>query len=124
MQLIEFCRLILSDIKDSPHLKVIITSRYGYINLERLRSEKSLIIQLNEFTLNQQKNWLDIFRRFHPETPLTKNKLEQIHNSDTAIYLKELIGQPILLHMIASLEAKIDLTTSKFEILIISILNL
>ncbi len=112
----EFCRLLIHQIDSRPNLKVLITSRYGYVKLEQLRSENSLLVQLNEFELHQQKTWLNVYRVFHGETPLTVSKLEEIHNSPASHYLKELISQPILLHMVATLKENIDLSANRARI--------
>jgi uncharacterized protein YjbI with pentapeptide repeats len=109
----EFCRLITNEIRDKTDLRVIITSRYGYINLEQLRNGSSLVLQLNEFTLQQQIEWLKSYSLFHPEASLTVKKLQEIHSSEYATYLKELISQPILLHMVAVLKEGIDLKANR-----------
>ena len=42
----EFCRLLLIDIGNASSQKIIVTSRYGYVNVERLKSEYVILIQL------------------------------------------------------------------------------
>jgi uncharacterized protein YjbI with pentapeptide repeats len=86
-------------------LRIVLTSRYGYVNLEKMANHKSiLLLQLAEITLTQQKQWLHCYRSFHSESQLTEEKLILYHTDEKYTSLKELISQPILLHLVAALE--------------------
>lgn len=112
----EFCRVLIREIEEHDFPKVIITSRYGYVNTERLKSENALIVQLQEFDIDKQKKWLSVYTKFHPETLLSIKKLSDINKDKRYSYLKELITQPILLHLVASLEEEIQIDTNRAKI--------
>ena len=61
----------LWEIKTYPELKVIITSRYGYLDLNKLKERNVLICQLEELNTKQQKKWLSNYKAYHPECVLT-----------------------------------------------------
>jgi len=87
-----------------PGLRIVLTSRYGYVNLQKLFDRNILILQLAELTPEQQLGWLEQYSAFHPETHLDVAKLEIYNHEDQFEALSELITQPILLHMVATLE--------------------
>lgn len=112
----EFCRLIIRETETLENQKIIITSRYGYVNTERLKTEDVLILQLREFDLQRQKKWLSIYKNFHPETVLSEHHLDDINSEREYLYLKELISQPILLHLLATLERELEMKTNRAKI--------
>lgn len=79
--------------------KIIITSRYGYIAVEKLKKREALILQLMEFDPDMQNRWLGNYKRFHPETALTEKLLRDYNSGSGFEHIKELIDQPILLYM-------------------------
>jgi len=85
------------------NLKIVLTTRYNYLNLRDLNPNKYLIIKLAELTLNQQLEWLKKYKAIYPTCSLTANVINTIHTSKDPKYksIKELINQPILLQMIA-----------------------
>ena len=107
-------RELIREVEQHGNLRMIVTSRYGYVHLGDIPKENALVLQLGELDLEQQKNWLRIYREFHPKSKLTPNRLEKINGEES--YLKELITQPILLHMIASLQEEIDFKASRATI--------
>lgn len=106
----KICKEIAIETQKSKKLKVIITSRYAYVDIDRLKYENVICFQLRLFDVNRQMKWLENYQRFHPETQLTVEKIKA-HNSikgnNRRLYLAELLQQPLLLHIVASLE-KID----------------
>lgn len=109
----DICQAIVEEAEQSyPNLKILLTSRYGYVNLERLKDRQIQILQLEEFDLAQQKLWLGKYRNFHDEGHLNDELLERynIQNDPKFAAIRELITQPILLQMVASL--KEDLSTN------------
>jgi hypothetical protein len=97
-------------------LKIILTSRYGYVDDERLYREKVLIIQLAEFSLADQHLWLNNYLSFHPDTWLTPEKLNEFDRTEKYNYIRELIKQPILLHMMAAVHQEVDGTENRARI--------
>lgn len=98
------------------NLRIMLTSRYGYIDDNSFYKEKGLIIQLAEFTLSDQYRWLDKYRHFHPDTWLSTQKLNEFNESTAYAYIKELIKQPILLHMVATIHHKVEETANRAKI--------
>lgn len=88
-------------------LRVLLNSRSGYIDLEGLKEKNILIIRLENLSKVQQLFWLEKYKakQFHPESPLTPEKLEALHHHRS---FQELLGQPILLHMIANIGKKVS----------------
>ncbi len=107
-----FCLSLIRDVERISELQVIITSRKHYVNIDRLLSEKILIAQLEPLSFIQQKKWLKNYKYFHPETWLTVNDIKE--KGDT--YLGEMMEQPILLHIIASLNANVSSDTTRAEL--------
>ncbi len=113
-----FCKELIRESEKFNHLQVVITSRYGYVELEKLKKESILIFQLESFDQNKQQEWIEKFYRFHPDTWLTPKQLD-FYNSKKGYaqkrYIKEFLEQPLLLHILASLTSnindKIDRTT-------------
>jgi len=86
-----------------PNLHIVLTSRYGYVNLEKILKNNILILQLAEFTPEQQSDWLKRYLIFYPESGFDLNKLKKYQTEEKFKSLRELITQPILLHLVASL---------------------
>ncbi len=109
----EFCRVIARETESSPLLKIIITSRFGYIDLERLKNSDAIIIQLQEFDVEQQVIWLGKFKAFHPETNLSIEKIKAYNEEEKFRPIRELITQPILLHLIATLNQEVTVNMNR-----------
>lgn len=111
----DFLETLMSCLKDYPKLKLIITSRTLYVNLEKLEKrlkDDILTIHLKAFDLEKQKLWLEKYKEFYPYATLTNEILDELHRNETK-HILELISQPILLHMIAKLNlSKDDLTNN------------
>ena len=105
-----FCVKLIDLAAHNEHLQIIVTSRFGYIDLKRLKKEEALLLQLQTFNLEQQLQWLDNYQRFYPNCKLTPQKLQSIHQGEDEKYerLQELTNQPILLQMLASSDYEID----------------
>ena len=107
-----FCQTLTRDVERMPSLQVIITSRKHYVNLDRILSYNILICQLEPLTFDLQKKWLKKYRQFHPETWLTTRELER----KSKTFLGEMMEQPILLHIIATLINVIDSKITRAEL--------
>lgn len=99
----DICKSLEEGAEKHTGLHIIMSSRYGYVDVEALKKRNILILRLEEFSKTQQLQWLEVYRveRFHPESSLTPEKLEKYHKHTS---IRELLGQAILLHMIAALE--------------------
>ena len=93
---------ICKELARGAEQKIIITSRYGYIDVEKLKKREVLILQLEEFDPDMQCLWLSNYKQFHPEAALTEERLWQYNTGDGFEHIKELINQPLLLYMFAT----------------------
>ena len=115
----DFCARLINETEKHLKLRVILTSRYGYIKLDHLPKSchHALILQLENFDLTQQKQWLTKYRQFNQTTPLTEAILEEFNDEDdTYDAIRELLGQPILLKIVATLEQPLDKKDTKTKI--------
>ena len=109
----EIFKNIRNCVIQKEQIQIILTSRFGYLNLEKLPAANFLVLQLEEFDLTIQKEWLRKYLQFH-ESWLNEEKLEQINGSDS--HLKDLVGQPILLHMVATLDEHLDQDANRAKV--------
>lgn len=112
----KLCVELVRLIEKYPDLHIIVTSRYGYVDDERLNKENILITHLSPFSPGLQLEWLSKYHNFHPETWLSKGKLEALNSEYKYEHIRELIEQPLLLHMIASVKSEIDENTNRARI--------
>ncbi|HAS44704.1 MAG TPA: hypothetical protein DCS93_29770 [Microscillaceae bacterium] len=122
-QIDDFCRRLIdeTEVKEKSNLRIIVTSRYGYIKLDDLPKASdyphAITLQLESFDLTQQKQWLAKYQNFNKKTPLTKDILEEFNVEDDSYQaIKELLGQPILLKIIATLNQTLDKKDTKTKI--------
>ena len=130
----EQIRQLLSNLKRDIHhlqsyqtekqLKCLVTSRHHYVPLEFYKTDKWLIISLDNLRCHQQQEWINKYSTF-------------IKNQDTIAYLenlndtlvkldnekdkkgqelRNLANQPILLTLIAQSEVQLDLSTDRANI--------
>ena len=69
--------------KDYPKLKIILTSRILYVNIEKLSKKLKgniLTLQLHEFSLDKQIEWLEKYKAFYPDVTMTEAILEKLHS--------------------------------------------
>jgi GTPase SAR1 family protein len=103
--------------EDNKKLHIIVTSRYGYVDLDRLVQDKIFITALAEMSLEQQQTWLKKYKheyetfnpyekKFKRDTWLTDKHLAQFAQGKH--YLGELLRQPLLLHFIALLQHAVE----------------
>lgn len=113
----KFCRELNRLIGKYPLLNIVVTSRYGYVDLKKIEKDDILILQLSEFSKNQQIAWLNNYSKFHT-TWLTVTKLNTFntHNKREKQYIVELIEQPLLLHIIASLQSEVSKDVSRTSV--------
>ncbi len=97
----EICKSLENMAERKIGLQILITSRYGYVDLEALKQRNILILRLEDLSETQQEHWLTKYRFFHEESPLKIANLRKYREHRS---IQELLGQPILLHMIATLK--------------------
>lgn len=112
----KLCKELAFLTERNTELQIVLTSRYGYVDLEKIFKEKICIVQLELFSLELQKKWLANYTVYHPETWLTDEKLMVFNSEKKYEHLKELIEQPLLIYMIASIQEEIDEHTNRAKI--------
>jgi len=90
-----------------PGLQIILTSRSGYVDTEKMLKDPIWIVELSLFNLADQEKWLLKYLRFHPNSWVTHLTLQNIYENHNLTFLKELIQQPLLLYILASLPSAV-----------------
>lgn len=93
-------------------IKIILTSRFNYLNTDDYCLDGTLILQLNELTDEQIVSYCNTFKKFHPENLLI-NKIDSILENDQYRHIKELLRQAVLIYFIAISNIDIDERDSK-----------
>ena len=114
----DFCRELGRLTVDTPDLRIILTSRYGYITHSKLRKKEFLIAQLDTLPPPEQSEWLEKYKKFHPKTRLSQEKLTEINDekNKSFTHLRELINQPILLQLVATANYELQATDTRTKI--------
>jgi len=86
--------------KQNKNLKIILTSRLNYLNINDPSLDGSLVVKLDTLSNNQIKKYIDNFSKFYPKNNLIK-KINDILISDDFKHIKELFQQPVLMYFIA-----------------------
>ncbi|MEM9835116.1 MAG: pentapeptide repeat-containing protein [Bacteroidota bacterium] len=103
---------ILHELHEKENLHIIITSRHGYVRKDR-KVDRLLIFQLKELDHDQQAVWLNRYESLTGKNVLNSENLEDIEEESS---LGKLITQPLLLQMVADLDALPANTSAKAEI--------
>jgi len=111
----QFIKQLLKVLKTQSrweNLKIIITSRLGYVEPEKLYGLKGLkILKLEGFNLEQQKEWIRKYSQYHPDKA---HYLEEIENIPEET--RKLLSQPILLYIAVSSGVDLSAIKSKIDI--------
>lgn len=101
--------------KNNKKLKVILTSRLNYLDVNDPSIEETLVVQLDNLNDDQMIQYVDKFKRFHPENLLIK-KVDLFLHKPEFIHIKELLQQPVLMYLIALSNIDIEENDSKSNI--------
>ncbi|MEM9885412.1 MAG: NACHT domain-containing protein [Bacteroidota bacterium] len=114
----DFFGQMAREMRSKRYCHLILTSRYHYVRLEKVNKDDVLMLALDVLTEAQQKQWLEVYKSKHEECVLTDHLLTEINNAEGKNYedIKELINQPILLHLIAKAQFDITKGENKAEI--------
>ncbi|MBE98864.1 AAA family ATPase [Flavobacterium coralii] len=96
-------------------LKIILTSRFNYLNINESCLDGSLVIQLNELTDEQIILYAEKFKLFYPENNFI-NKVKVITNNDNYEHIKELLKQAVIIYFVAIADIDVDDKDSKSKI--------
>lgn len=109
-QLVE--EIIFTIERKKLNLKVIITSRHGYLNFDDLLKKKKnslLVLELRGLDKEKQIKWVKKFTKFYPEKKNYVSIIEKIWtNTKRFAHVIELLNQPIFLYMIVSMGLDIE----------------
>jgi hypothetical protein len=97
-----FLEKLIESLRAESNLKVVITSRYGYLNHEKLaerEEEDVLILELRGLTVEKQKEWIEKYAKFYPEKKIYSEEVERVKEN---IHVRKLLSQPVLLYMVVS----------------------
>lgn len=88
--------------------KILITSRYGYIDIERLAEDKYIVAQIDLMTKEEQYQWCENYSKIHPNPSITKTFINRLYTDGSLEYLKDLLSQPMLLQLVAMADISLD----------------
>ncbi len=104
---LRFCSNLIEALDYKTELKIILTSRLGRIAPQDIQAgqEKVNFFLMQPFNQSQQEQWLQNYKRYK-FTPLTHKHIADYHQNrdDSYTHILELLGQPLLLHIIATLK--------------------
>jgi len=93
-------------------IKIILTSRFNYLNIDDACFDHTLVLQLKELNDNQIIAYCSKFQKFYPESSLITN-IDSILNEKDYEHIKELLRQAVLIYFIAISNIEIDEKDSK-----------
>lgn len=99
-------------------IKIILTSRENYLNLNDSCLDDSLILKLDVFSNEQVLEYKSKYLKFHPNNEFIKNIENFIDDSNDKKFnhLNELIRQPVILYFIALSNIDVQKSNSRSEI--------
>jgi len=100
--------------ENREEVKLIITSRLGYIDTEQFVKKNLVVLQLKEFNIEHQIKWLKKYKEFYPHCKIKIQDIEKFNKGDH--HLKELINQPILLHMVVTSDITITESSNRAQL--------
>ncbi len=100
------------------NLKIILTSRKNYINLNDSCIDNSLVIELKDFTDNQIITYKQKFLHYYPKNKFIKKIDVFLSEEKRSKYkhIQELIRQPVIIYFIALANIDVERLNSKAEI--------
>jgi uncharacterized protein YjbI with pentapeptide repeats len=97
----DLCNNFIDEVNENQNFSFIITSRLNYVNIDKLKRKNPLLIQLEEFNVSQQTEWLKKYKVFYNDCSLSISDIETINKEEYKYkHIKELITQPIILYLI------------------------
>lgn len=99
-------------------LKIILTSRENYLNLNDSCLDDSLVLKLDVFSDQQVVEYKNKYLSFYPDNQFIKKLDFFVKHKDNREYnhLNELIRQPVILYFIALANIDVDKSNSRSEI--------
>ncbi len=101
--------------RTNKQIKIILTSRFNFLNADDACLDGTLVIHLNELTDNQIKEYCKKFKKFYPKNSLVKS-ITSILGTKEYEHIKELLRQAVLIYFIAISDIVIEEKDSKSKI--------
>ncbi|AZI69848.1 nSTAND3 domain-containing NTPase [Cloacibacterium normanense] len=101
--------------RSNKKIKIILTSRFNFLNVDDSCLDDTLVLQLNELTDEQINKYCLKFKKFYPENLLVKS-IKTILENEKYKHVKELLKQAVLIYFIAVSNIKIDKKDSRTKI--------
>ncbi len=114
-----FCKDLIREASKHEDWQIIVTTRHGYVNFDRLYRESYIALILKPLDPLRQRLWINAYQSFYPESWLTVAKLKEFYEKKfegRRNHILELIDQPLLLYIVASLENEIAIDSNRSEI--------
>lgn len=117
-EITEFINTLIKKTKNRPNIHLIVTSRFHYMDLQKISKKDVLVLSLSPLTLEQQTKWLHTYRSEYPGEKLTEELLVEINDEVNTQFkeIRELINQPILLYLIAKADFEIKASDNRAKI--------
>ena len=111
-----FIKDLLRLLERYPDLYILLTSRFGQVELDKFKKRPMLVAAIAGLTEAQQVEWLGKYKGFHPECSLDEPTLRRVHAAEEYGHLRELMDQPIVLHLMALAGVSLDTKLSRAAI--------
>lgn len=113
----DLCNNFIDEVSENQNFSFIITSRLNYVNIDKLKRKNPLLIQLEEFSTNQQIEWLKKYKSFYDNCSLSITDIKIINKEKYKYnHIKELITQPIILYLVVKSNNHLLSSTSRTDI--------
>lgn len=101
--------------RNNKDLKIILTSRLNYLDINDPSLEGSLVIKIEVLETQQIQEYINKFAQFYPDNHLVK-KIDEILEDYKFKHIRELLEQPVLMYFIALSNINIEENDSKAKI--------
>lgn len=101
--------------KNNQKLKIVLTSRFNYIEIDNPCIDGSLVIQIRELDNKQIQDYCNKFQQFYPSNKFVQN-VNNILTVKKYEPVRELLRQAVLIYFIAISDIEIDKKDSRSKI--------
>ncbi|GEM_PF-4838338 len=117
-EVVRFLRNCKKLVERNEHLYIIVTSRFNYMETNKLHQEECLVFSLDVLSEEQQKTLVQNFTAKWQEDgcTLTEEQIEHINQDESQQHIKELIELPIMLQMVLMAKVPLEATASRATI--------
>ncbi|WP_288443282.1 NACHT domain-containing protein [uncultured Chryseobacterium sp.] len=98
--------------RSNKKLKIVLTSRFNYLQVDDACLDNTLIIHLSNLTNEQILQYSEKFKKFYPDNHFA-NQIQIVLSDDKYIHVKELLQQAVLIYFIGISNITIDESDSR-----------